>query len=151
MKLIHLKKAGIDAFPEGAVWNAFVELLSSSEPQELSSAQRPAQRGFWYDAEIQNGGHLQYFLNLGPVEAQAAVSDLRDLGAISFSELLQEAISIWQAQERQSPASAEEYVELAAEGEFERIDATYYAVLPPLIEILEKHLNQYQSRYVSID
>lgn len=151
MKLIHLRKADVEAFPEGAIWNAFVELLAMSEPEELSPSQLPAQRAFWYDSEVQNGGHLQYFLNRGITEAQAAVPDLCDLGATVFSELLREAILIWQERERPAPESAKGYVELALEGEFERIDARYYSLSPPLTEILGEHLNQNQSRYVFVE
>ena len=151
MKLIHLTQAHIDAFPEGAIWNAFIELLARSEPQELSAVQRPAQRGFWYDSEVQNGGHLQYFLNRGIIEAQAAVLDLHELGAAKFSELLVEAISTWQRGGRADPGSAVEYLALAAESEFEHIDERYYAISPSLMEILEEHLENYQDRYVSID
>lgn len=151
MKLIHLRKADVEAFPQGAIWNAFVQLLAMSEPEELGPSQLPAQRAFWYDSEVQNGGHLQYFLNRGITEAQAAVPNLRDLSAIVFSELLREAISIWEEGGRSPAESAEEYVELALEAEFESIDLRYYSVSPPLTEILAEHLNQNQSRYVSVE
>lgn len=47
------------------VWNAFVDLLAMENYTDLDEVQRAAHLCFWYDSEVQNGGHLQYFANRG--------------------------------------------------------------------------------------
>jgi hypothetical protein len=46
-----------------AIWNEFVHLLAMSKDSELTEIQRVAHLVFWYEHEVQNGGHLQYFEN----------------------------------------------------------------------------------------
>jgi hypothetical protein len=47
------------------IWNTFVELMVDEEFESLNDIQRVAYLCFWYDSEVQNGGHLQYFENRG--------------------------------------------------------------------------------------
>ena len=151
MKRARITKADIEVFPEGAVWNAFVELLAMSESRELSSDQLPAHHAFWYDSEVQNGGHLQYFLNRGIDEARRAIGDLRRIGAGSYGDLLEKVVAVWDGESRKRPESASQYVELAADREFVPYDLEYYAMSPTLIEILEAHLSEHQDNYVLIE
>ena len=151
IKRARVTRAELDAFPEGAVWNAFVQLLSLSDPSELSSEQLAAHHAFWYDAEVQNGGHLQYFINRGIDEAQRATGDLRRLGADDFGDLLERAIALWNSQERKRPNSASQFVGLARDREFESFDLEYYSLSPTLIELLGKHLEAFQDQYVLLE
>jgi len=151
MKRARVTTVQMEAFPEGAVWNAFVELLAMSEAEELGQEQLPAQYAFWYDSEVQNGGHLQYFLNRGISEARNAIGELRRLGAVKFGGLLERAVSAWDEQQRKPPTTSSEYVELALGNEFGQFDAEYYAMSPALIEILEANLSENQDQYVLIE
>jgi len=47
------------------VWNAFVDLIATEDYADLSPLQRKAHLVFWYESEVQNGGHGQYFENQG--------------------------------------------------------------------------------------
>ena len=132
------------------IWNAFIDLLAMSEPEELSAAQRPAQLAFWYESEVQNGGHLQYFLNRGPGEAESAIAALEGIGAADHSRVLRAAFETLQAASRRSPVSAEEYSQVALEGEFDIYDSQFYAA-PPLMDVLESHLNVYRDLFVVVD
>jgi hypothetical protein len=49
------------------VWNAYVDLLAVEDHRDLVPEQRAAYLVFWYESEVQNGGHLQYFENRGTV------------------------------------------------------------------------------------
>jgi len=151
MKRAHISKADLDAFPEGAVWNAFVDLLSMADTNELSAEQVPAQLAFFYDAEVQNGGHLQYFLNRGVDEARRAVAELPRLGAGVFSTLLEQAVEMWNEQERKRPGTAHEYVDIALEGEFSGFDFQYYEAVPTLNDLMEAHLALHQDLFVVVD
>jgi len=151
MKRARVSEKDMEAFPEGAIWNAFVGLLAMSDSNELSSEQLPAQRAFWYDSEVQNGGHLQYFINRGVDEARSAVIELPRLGAAKYGDLLKRALAAWDEQARERPQTAQEYVDVALENEFGGFDAEYYAMTPTLIEVLEAHLSAHQVRFVLVD
>ena len=62
VKPIELHKSQIDD-DSCIVWNSFIQLLLN-EPDKLTDIQLTAYLAFTYDAEIQNGGHLQYFENM---------------------------------------------------------------------------------------
>lgn len=134
---------------QATVWNAFVNLLAMSEPGELDAEQRQAQLVFWYESEVQNGGHLQYFVNRGEAEAELAVLALRELRADSHSEILASALQSWQSEPRRAPSTVEEYVSEALEAEFASFDQAFGAA-ESLSDLLERHLGEFQSRYVAI-
>jgi Domain of unknown function (DUF4375) len=150
MKIESITQAEVDAFPQGAVWNAFVHLLAFAEESELSDEQIPAWHAFRYESEVQNGGHMQYFLNRGVPEASRAVISLRRLGANEFANILSGALALWESKERQNPGSIEEYVEEALLLEFEGYDNRFGDAQPPLVEILERHLAENQELFVVV-
>lgn len=60
MKVRTLMKQELEHSP-WLVWNAFVDLLATEKYEDLSPEQRPAHLVFWYESEVQNGGHMQLF------------------------------------------------------------------------------------------
>ncbi len=150
MKRIQLKQSEIDAFPEGAHWNAFVDLLSSSVSHQLDPAQLGAYLAFWYENELQNGGHLQYFYNRGIDEARTAIPELQNLGASDFAKLLYDAVGIWDERSRKRPDDVEQYIGETLRGEFELCDTRYYNAKPTMFEILEQHLDENTKWYVAV-
>jgi len=142
--------ASVVAAEPWQVWNAFVDLLATEEHEVLTPLQRDAQLAFWYDAEVQNGGHLQYFVNSAGQHADDAVRALGRLGAGAHAEVLGRATSVWRSHARVEPRSASEYASAALEGEFEGHDAAYHAIHPTLVEILERVLAEHREEFVSI-
>jgi hypothetical protein len=120
-----------------AIWNTFVELLVYSEPGELSFNQRGAQLVFFYENEVQNGGHLQFFENGGANQIQKLVGALKRLGAECQASALMNAGDRWLEKDRPKIGTVEEYVETAREGEFDSADLAFHECLPPLIDVLE--------------
>ena len=151
MKRIHLSQADVDAFPEGAIWNAFVQLLGFAEPSELSAEQLPAYRAYWYDSEVLNGGHLQYFLNRGLAEARLVGHDLHTLGYHDHGELLARAVAAWQSSEAPAPESVDQYVERALKGDFDQFDELHASIQPGILDRLEEHLRQHQQNFVIVE
>ncbi len=80
MKIMTLTRGEIEETP-GLVWNAFVELVALTKYQDLSEEQRPAHLVFWYDSEVYNGGHLQYFENRRMQHLEETIEALRIMGA----------------------------------------------------------------------
>jgi Domain of unknown function (DUF4375) len=134
---------------EATIWNGFVELLALSTAEELTPEQRPAQLVFWYQAEVLNGGHLQYFLNRGSAEAHEAIKALEAFGATEHASLLAEAVQEWTSVSREESTSVEEYVDLALEAEFDRFDQKSWS-LRPLQEVLKECLHAKQDLFVDV-
>jgi hypothetical protein len=129
-------------------WNAFIDLVATEDATSLTVTQRAAQLAFWYDSEVQNGGHLQYFENEAGRQADATIQALRTMGASCQADILAAAVREWSAVERQPSVTAEEYVENALEGEFDDFDAQYAACVPSITELLERYLDQYESEFI---
>src|SRR5436190_988452 len=82
------------------VWNAFMNLLAMEQYSELAPEQRPAHLVFWYEHEVQNGGHLQYFENQGTQQLVETIEALKLLGASCQQHVLCEAGELWHSRQR---------------------------------------------------
>jgi uncharacterized protein DUF4375 len=133
------------------VWNAFVDLISSEPSEPFTAEQRAAALVFWYESEVQNGGHLQYFSNRGPDEAAASVAALRQLGASDHAAVLQAALESIPWTPDGSPISLEEYVGIAREGPYDEFDQAFHDASPPLQSVLETYLKSHLSAFVTLD
>lgn len=126
------------AADEFLLWNRFVAFLARSNPELLEPAQRPSFLAFWYDSEVQNGGHLQFFLNRPGHPMLETVLALETLGAKEHAEVLLQALKL---SPPASPTTGEEFVAMALEDEFERLDKTFYSIVPTVTDLLESHLD----------
>ena len=149
MKIRHISKCEIDADPY-CVWNAFVNLLAMECYRDLSPEQRPAHLVFWYENEVQNGGHLQYFENRGTEHVPETIEALGLLGADCQKLVLQDAYQVWLSHSRPKIQSVEEYCDAALSGEFDAFDLRFGQCETPLMNILEIYLNQRQTAFVKI-
>lgn len=132
------------------VWNAFVDFLANHDYDELSEEQRPAYLVFWYESEVQNGCHLQYFLNRGVEHLQEAISALGILGAHCQQQVLQEAGALFLGRRREPIRSLKEYAATALQDEFGALDRQFYDCSLSLQECLERYLELHQSVFVTI-
>src|SRR5436190_8323185 len=73
------------------VWNAFVDLIATEDLSELSAIQRKAHLVFWYESEVQNGGHGQYFENVGVKRLSETIQALGELGLQCHAKVLSRA------------------------------------------------------------
>jgi hypothetical protein len=146
MRLRRVSENDLRANPY-AVWNAFVDLLARSKYEDLHPTQRGAHLAFWYDSELQNGGHLQYFLNRQDRIHNTGAA-LRALGALEQADVFEQALSVWRSRSRTPPASAEEYVETALDGEFDTLDSAFYRCSISITEVLQRHLAEYEKNFV---
>ena len=130
------------------VWNSFVDLCAMEEYADLSPTQRQGHLVFWYDAEVQNGGHLQYFLNRGTDLLEETITALRVLELGCHADLLYRVGKVWEATEREAPRTPEEYSYRALAGEFDEHDRAFHQCSPTVVEGLERHLEKHQLDYV---
>jgi hypothetical protein len=133
------------------VWNAFVDLLATSEYADLTPKQRVAHLAFWYDSEVQNGGHYQYFENSAGGRCIEAVNALGSLGLERQASVLHRAVQVWKSRERSPAATAEEFVENALEDEFRELDAAYHECTPTIVEALDALLREHRDEFVVVE
>jgi hypothetical protein len=132
------------------VWNAYVDLLGMERYEDLTPEQRPAHLVFWYESEVQNGGHFQYFENRGTAHLSETADALGRLGASCQQEVLRRAGELWLSRFRPRAETVQQFVASALEGEFSSLDSRFHACAPSLQECLETHLCDHQSTFVSV-
>jgi hypothetical protein len=130
------------------VWNGFVNLLTMTEYDQLTPQQQLAHLVFWYESEVQNGGHLQYFNNQPLERAEATITALRALGALPQSLILESALARWRDVGRLPPADVNEYIAMAVEREFADCDRLFGECARTLIDYLQQHLASHGSDYI---
>jgi hypothetical protein len=149
MKTRSLTKQDVATEPH-RLWNSFVDLLAAEDYRELSPEQQPAHLVFWYESEIQNGGHLQYFENRGTERLAETIAALGSLGAPCHQQVLREAGALWHERTRPHIQSAQEFHDTALDGEFERFDARFHLCTPTLQTCLEAHLRDHEASFVRV-
>jgi Domain of unknown function (DUF4375) len=105
---------------------------------------------FLYDAEIKNGGHLQYFQNHGTAQAPRVVEALKRIGAAEQAALLEVSLRRVSAGSSGPVDSLDAYAVRAAEGTFRSEDASYYALRSEVVDLLEKFLGDRLSMLVGV-
>lgn len=149
MRVRKLTKREVEAEPF-RVWNAYVDLLARENYRDLNSVQRPAHLVFWYESEVQNGGHLQYFENQGTEHLAETIDSLGLLGASGQQQVLREAGDFFLSRLRRRRKTVKEFCDAALEDEFSTLDSRFYDCSPSLQECLQAYLAQHQSAFVVV-
>src|SRR5215471_6272002 len=101
-----LRRQDVETDPR-LLWNEFVRFLAASTPDELDRHQRPAHLAFWYESEVQNGGHQQYFWNRPVGLIDETIRALDSLGASAQAAILRLAGERWGERPREVPRTVE--------------------------------------------
>lgn len=126
MILRKLSRATLEQKPYEA-WNAFINLLAKEKYEDLDEVQRIAHLCFWYDSEVQNGGHLQYFENRGTVFLDETLASLAVLGAECQRRILGAAGRLISITPNASIDTIDDYVAASREAQFASSDSAYLA------------------------
>lgn len=106
------------------IWNNFIENVCYRELSTLNEIQKNAVLCFWYDCEVNNGGHCAYFSAYphSKFYAEDLFEALKIVGnnkiANNFAKALKNGI----------------------EDEYEKVDNAYYQFDPSLVDCLEKYI-----------
>jgi len=106
------------------IWNKFIEDVCFLELSTLNEIQKNAVLCFWYDCEVNNGGHCAYFSTYphSKFHSEDLFEALKIVGnnkiANNFMEALQNGI----------------------DDEYEKVDNSYYQFDPSLMDYLEKYV-----------
>ena len=131
-----------------ADWNAFIQLLALTDYNELAPQQRAAHLVFWYESEVQNGGHLQYFTNHSYERSEEALRSLVELGASGHARVLEQALTRWRSAARLRPADVLEYVAVALEAEFDDLDTAFHDCEVTLMQVLQRHFVEHEGNFI---
>ncbi|QNU68187.1 DUF4375 domain-containing protein [Ruminiclostridium herbifermentans] len=132
-------------------WNQFIDLLAMEDYKDLTEIQRVAYLCFWYDSEVQNGGHLQYFVNRGTSLLKETELSLVELGALQQISILSEAINVLCSLGISPIEGIDDYIAEALEGKYCDIDSKYYSCKPTISDLLEKYFQKYEDEFVLIE
>ncbi len=144
-----LSRATLDRKPYEA-WNAYVNLLAKEHYEDLDEVQRVAHLCFWYDSEVQNGGHLQYFENRGTTFIDETLKALVLLGAECQHSVLETAGRLFSSKPRSRIETVEDYVATAHENEFAASDSAYHACTPTIQKLLADYLERNKSHFIEV-
>lgn len=139
------------------LWKTFIKFLSKSDTTQMNDIQMAAQLPFWYDFDIQKGGHLNYFESkyekLGEklnVLIMATLDALKIIGADKQAEILGKAADVYFCKPRQHPKDPDEIAQIGLEGEFEKFDIEYGQTMPEIKDWLEKYLMDHKDDFVKV-
>lgn len=106
-------------------WNDFVDRAIEHAPQRAEEEDLYAL--FYYQAEVNNGGHHQYFHNWpDPDVWKRAVAGARAIGQDAVADSLESAAEMWLGKKRRRPFTIRGFMRQAREKEFEAFDQAFY-------------------------
>jgi hypothetical protein len=125
-------------------WNAFVDWATKTEAKGLPGKLRGLFMMFWYDSEVQNGGHVQFLSNRGFEFATKTIQALREHGLETHAVVLFHSVN---EISKKSPdirrfIKKAEFINAAMSEEAQKADRDYSECRPPLIEYVEKYLEE---------
>lgn len=147
--LVSIPPSELDADSSAQLW-ALVFYLSEHPSSQSDPRLQPFWLAYMYDAEVKNGGHLQYFHNQGVASVQGAIDALITIGAHSHAALLEDCWSKAEADPVFRVSSLAEYSELAHDCSFKSEDSAYYKLSPDVLSLLEAHYEAMLHEYISV-
>ena len=78
---------------QDARWNRFIDEICSKDLDDLSEIQKNAVLCFWYDGEVQNGGHSLYFDVCEESDHSRLTKALSAVGGGEAARIFEQALS----------------------------------------------------------
>lgn len=151
MKIIirQLKRSQYEMEPWQA-WNLFIDICAVEETWDLSPIQQTAHLAFWYDSELNNGGHLQYFENHGLTKYQDTLDALSILGAQCQRSVLERAYLLAADPDSLHPKTVNEFVKVERDSDYETLDNEFHKCRPIVHDLLEKYLAKHFNEFIQL-
>jgi hypothetical protein len=141
-----LSRAELNKDPALA-WSAFISIVGEATYEELSRVQRVAHLGYWYEAEVYNGGHLQYFRSQAGGYVAETIASLPLLGADAQATVLKDAFSRLGARPELIDRN-KNHGELARTYPFNDIDRAFWQCKPEIDELLHRYLDKHLGDFI---
>ena len=129
------------------IWNR-----ESSDSEQLNKEQQMYLAVFMFDAEVNNGGHSQYFFNSSGNDWQNALDGLKAMGLVDRAAIFQKSLDYFGSQ-GPSPERSTRQKQLSKifrkhEAEFNELDSQYYdskeSIEVRSIRFVIQHARQFQ-------
>ena len=133
------------------LWNLFIDILAMEDKEKLSDIQKTAQRVFWYDSEVQNGGHVQYFANTDLEDYTPVIDSLEFMGAKSHAAMLEKAVKIYFRDGRKNLDTVKKLIEESLKDENRNLDIEYCEIKPDIHFYLKEYLNKYTDEFIETE
>ena len=133
------------------IWNSFVDLVCMEKYYDLTPIQKVASALFWYNSEVQNGGHMQYLANQGIDHLKETILAFEKIGNKDFLPILTKAFNIYGTSNLDEIEEVEDYVAVALQDHFAECDTKFHEIEPSIDKILEDYLYQYQVEFIEIE
>jgi hypothetical protein len=124
--------------------------LAKHPEEQMAPDVRPFWLAYSYDAEVLNGGHLQYFHNNGAEDVPETLEALHLAGAHEHAALLESCWRQVQSNPVHRVGSLEEYASVAAKRSFVVEDDAYYKLSPEVLELLEAYFDPLLRKLVAV-
>ena len=134
----------------GLIWDAYVDFVVYEEYEDLNEIQKVGKALFWYEAEVMNGGHMQFFLNRGVEELEETVKALKFVAYNEYLPLLEKASEIYKSLDFSNVVDPESYAEMALEGHFDFCDEQFYQIERSFEAIQLRFLLDFQQEFIEI-
>ncbi len=147
-------------------WNSMIDLLFNTEIRDMTQIQKDVYLCLWYDSEVHNGGHIQYFTNHETEYFDETLSALANIGALRQMEILQSFINLNEKLELEDISSKKEFIDRVLIGYdytfkdenkeklFEeyivRGDNDYYECNPSVLDLIEKYFEENEDEFIEI-
>ena len=132
-------------------WNAFIDLIAVENYDDLTEKQRIAHLAFFYDGEVYNGGHYQYFENKGVEYLKETLAALKKIGAERQYEILNSASQKYIKLNPKKAETIEEFDAGVLEMNYKKFDNDYYDCDPDMNRYLEEYLENNIDEFIEFD
>ncbi|MBQ7131108.1 MAG: hypothetical protein IJO29_00915 [Oscillospiraceae bacterium] len=110
------------------IWNYFIENICHKDFSTLTNLQKDAVLCFWYDAEMNSGGHSGYFDCYSDTDTEELACALKRIAGEDFADNFLNALKY------------------GDDDDYEKSDDSFYSFTPSLtdrlIEFIIKHKNE---------
>jgi hypothetical protein len=133
------------------LWNSFIDILAMENEKNLTDIQKNAQRAFWYESEVQNGGHVQYFENMNLDNYVLIINSLKYIGADNHAEILEKAVKIYFKNGIRNIDSVNDLIKASLEDKIQELDYEYNEIKPNMNYYLKEYLNKYLEEFIEME
>lgn len=118
----------------------------------FTEAQRKILALFWYDSEVCNGGHDQFFFNSTGIVWKDALECMRMIGAGKYAQNFQKAVDLFGGRipfdRSERIAALEKLREEEGFDDFEQIDSFYYDDGEDIDQLMNEYVKSHAADFV---
>lgn len=144
-----IKKEDIEK-DDSEIWLTFIDIMADEDYANLNEIQRRPHLCFIYEAELDFGGHLQYFKKYEDTYLEETIEALEFIGAKKQLNVLKKAKETYYLKKKKGMVKFLPYADPSKYNEYSQYDQEFYEAEPILQELLEVYLETYMDQFIEI-